>query len=96
MRTWLKGEGDNKPQEKGWSSGEETTVDDGDLQLADMLQQRPIMRVTIRIQDETICKQRETIEQQRVAIEVGTTTIAMLKRQWPSEEGMNKIGRAHV
>ena len=88
--TRLEGEGDKKPQEKGWSSGEETTVDDGDLQWADMLQKRHIRRETIRLQDETIRKQQETIEQQRVAIEVGTTTIAMLKRQWQTEEGINK------
>ena len=65
-------------------------MDDGDLQWAEMLQQRQLMRETIRIQDETIWKQQETIEQQRVAIEVGTTTIAMLKRQWQTEEGTNK------
>ena len=81
MRTRLGGEGDKKPQEKGWSSGEKTTVDDGDLQWADMLQKRHIRRETILLQDETIRKLQETIEQQRVAIEVGTTTIAMLKRQ---------------
>ena len=80
MRTGLEGEGNKKPQEKGWNSGEETTVDDGDLQWANMLQQRHIMRETIRIQDEPIRKQEEKIEQQRVAIEVATTTIAMLKR----------------
>ena len=61
VRTRLEGEGGKKPQEKGWSSGEETTVDDGDLQWAHMLQQRHIMRETIRIQDETIRKQQETI-----------------------------------
>ena len=90
MRTWLEGERDKKPQEKGWSSGEETTVDDGDLQWADMLQQWHIMRERIQIQDETIQKQQETIKQQRVAIEVGTTTIAMVKRQRQTEEGINK------
>ena len=79
MRTRLKREGDKKTQEEGWSSGEKTTVDDGDLQWAEMLQQWHIIRETIRIQDDTIRKQQETIEQQRVAIEVGTTTIAMLK-----------------
>ena len=87
---------DKKPQEKGWSSGEETTVDDGNLQWADMLQKRHIMRETIRLQDETIRKQQETIEQQRVAIEVGTTTIAMLKRQWQAEEGINKRLRKEI
>ena len=91
MRTQLEGEGDKKPEEKGWSSGEETEVDDkGTLQWADMLQQRHIMRETIRLQDETIQKQQGTIKQQRVAIEVGTTTIEMLKRQWQAEEGINK------
>ena len=90
MRTRLEGEGDKKPQDKGWSSGEETTVDDGDLQCADMLRQRQIMWETILIQDETFRKQQETIEQQRVDIEVGTTNIAMLKRQWQAEEGINK------
>ena len=90
VRTRLEEEGDKKPQEKRWSSGEETTVDDGDLQWANMLQQRHIMRETIRIQDKTIRKQKEMIEQQRVAIEVGIITIAMLKRQWPAEEGINK------
>ena len=89
MRTRFEGEGDKKLEE--WGSGEETEVDDeGTLQWADMLQQRHIMRETIRLQDETIRKQQETIEQQRVAIEVGTTTIAMLKRQWQAEEGINK------
>ena len=89
MRTRLGGEGDKKLQE--WGSGEETEVDDeGTLQLADMLQQRHIMQKTIRLQDEMIKNQQETIEQQRVAIEVGTTTIAMLKRQWQAEEGINK------
>ena len=48
------------------------------------------MRETIGLQDETIRKQQETIEQQWVAIEVGTTTIAMLKQQWQTEEGINK------
>ena len=91
MRTRLGGEVDKEPQEKRWDSGEETEVDDeGTLQWADMLQQRHIMRETIRLQDEMIRKQQETIEQQRVAIEVGTTTIAMLKRQWQAEEGINK------
>ena len=90
MRTQLEREGDKKTQEKGWSSGEETTVDDGDLQWAEMLQQWHIMRETIQIQYETIRKQQETIKQQRVAIEVSTTTIAMLKRQWQAEEGINK------
>ena len=91
VRTRLEGEGDKKPKEKGWNIGEETEVDDeGTLQWADMLQQRHIMRETIRLQDETIRKQQETIEQQRVAIEVGTTTIAMLKREWQAEEGINK------
>ena len=37
MRTRLEGEEDKRPQEKGWSRREETTVDDGDLQWADML-----------------------------------------------------------
>ena len=83
------GERDKKLQE--WGSGEETEVDDeGTLQWADMLQQRHIMRETVRLQDEIIRKQQETIEQQRVAIDVGTTTIAMLKRQWQAEEGINK------
>ena len=91
VRTRLEGERDKKPEEKEWSSGEETEVDDeGTLQWADMLQQRHVMRETIRVQDETIRKQQETIEQQRVAIDVGTTTIAMLKRQRQAEEGMNK------
>ena len=65
-------------------------MDDGDLQWADMLQQQHIMREKIRIQDEMILKQQETIKQQRVAIDVGTTTIAMLMRQWQAEEGINK------
>ena len=90
VRTRLKGEGDKKPQEKGWSSGEETTVDDGDLQRADLLQQRHIMRETIRLQDQTIRKQQERREQQGVAIVVGKTTIARLKRQWQAVEGINK------
>ena len=91
MRTRLAGEGDKKPKGKGWNSGEEAEVDDeGILQWADMLQQRHIMRETIRLQDETIRKQQEMIEQQRVAIEVGTTTIAMLKPQWQAEEEINK------
>ena len=89
MRTRLGGEGDKKLQE--WGSGEETEVEDeGTVQWADMLRQRHIMRETIRLQDETIKKDQELIEQQRVAIEVGTTTIAMLKRQWQAEEGINK------
>ena len=80
MKTRLEGEGDKKPQEKGWGSGEEAEVDDkGILQWADMRQQRHILQERIRLHDETIQKQQETIEQQRVAIEVGTTTIAMLK-----------------
>ena len=91
VRTRLEGEGDKKPQEKKWSSGEETELDDeGTLQWDNMLQQRHIMRETIRLQDESIRKQQETIEHQRVAIVVGTTTIAMLKRQWQAEEGINK------
>ena len=89
MGTQLGEEGGKKPKE--WGSREETEEDDeGTLQWADMLQQRHIMRETIRLQDATIKKQQETIEQQRVAIEVGTTTIAMLKRQWQTEEGINK------
>ena len=89
MRTRLGREGDKKLQE--WGSGEETEVDDeGTLQWADMLQQRHIMWETIPLQDEMIKKQQETIEQQRVAIQVGTTTTAMLKRQWQAEEGVNK------
>ena len=89
MGTRLGEEGGKKPKECG--SGEETEVDDkGTLQWADMLEQRHIMRETIPLQDETIRKQQETIEQLRVAIEVGTTTIAMLKRQWQAEEGINK------
>ena len=91
VRTRLGGEGDKQPQEKGWNIGEETEVDDeGTLQWADMLQQLHMMRETIPIQDETIRKQQETIAQQRVAIEVGTTTIAMVKRQWQAEEGIHK------
>ena len=31
VRTWLEGDGDKRPEEKGWSSGEETTVNEGDL-----------------------------------------------------------------
>ena len=89
MGTRLEEKGDNKQKE--WCSGEETEVDDeGTLQWADMLQQRDIIRETIRLQDETIRKQQETIQQQRVAIKVGTTTIAMLKQQWQAEEGINK------
>ena len=89
MGTQLGEKWGKKPKE--WGSGEETEMDDeGTLQWADMLQQRHIMRETIRLQDETIKKQQETIKQQRVAIEVGTTTIAMLKRQWQAEEGINK------
>ena len=95
MGTRLGEEGGKKPKE--WGSGEETEVDDeGTLQWADMLQQRHIMRETIRLQDETIRKQQETIEQQRVAIDVGTTTIAMLKRQWQTEEGINKRLRKEI
>ena len=90
LRRWLEGEGDKKPKEKEWSSVEETKVKEGDHQWADMLQERHIMWETIRLQDETIRKQQETIEQQQVAIEVGTTTIAMLKRQWQTEEGIKK------
>ena len=89
METRLGEEGGKKLKE--WGSGEETEVDDeGTLQWADMLQQRHIMWETIKLQDETIKKQQETMEQQRVAIEVGTTTISMLKRQWQAEEGINK------
>ena len=89
MRTRLEEEGGKKPKE--WGSGEETEMDDeGILQWADMLQQRHIMRETIRLQDETIRKQQETIQQQRVASELGTTIIAVLKRQWQAEEGINK------
>ena len=74
VRKRLEGERDKKPQEKRWRSGEETEVDNNrDLQWGGMLQKRHIMRETIGLPD-------ETIEQQRVAIEVGTTTIAMLKR----------------
>ena len=66
-------------------------VDDkGTLLRADMLQQRHIVQETICLQDETIRKQQETMEQERVAIEVGTTTILILKRQWQAEEGINK------
>ena len=54
------------------------------------------MRETIRLQDETIKKQQETSEQQRVAIEVGTTTIAMVNRHWQAEEGINKRLRKEV
>ena len=90
MKTRLEGDGDKKPKEKRWSSGEETTVDNGDLQWADILQKRHIMWETIRLHDQTIRKQQETIEQQRVAIELGITTIAMLKRQWQTEEGINR------
>ena len=91
MRTRLEEEGDKKPQEKRGNSGEETEVDnEGTLQWADMVQQRHIMRETILLQDETNQKQQETIEQQRIAIEVGTTPIAILKRQWQAEEGINK------
>ena len=36
VRTRLEGEGDKKPQEKGWNSGEQTTVVDRDIQGADM------------------------------------------------------------
>ena len=62
MRTRLGGEGDKKREE--WGSGEETEVDDeGTLQWADMLEQRHIMQETIRLQDEMIKKQQETIEQ---------------------------------
>ena len=64
--------------------------DEGTRHWADMLQQRHIMRKTIQLQDETIRKRQETIEQQRVAIDVRTTTIAMLKQQWQAEEGINK------
>ena len=48
------------------------------------------MSETILLQDETIQTQQEKTEKQRVAIEAGTTTITMLKRQWQSEEGFNK------
>ena len=75
---------------KGWSSGGEITVNDGELQRADTSQQRHIMREMIRIQGETIWKQQETIEQKRVVIQVGTASIAMLKRQWQAEGGINK------
>ena len=89
VRTRLGREGDKKLQE--WGSGEESEVDDeGTLQWADMLQQRHIAWEKIRLQDETIQKQQEMIKQQRIAIEVGTTTIAMLKPQWQAEEGINK------
>ena len=91
VRTQWKGEGNKKQQERRWSSGEETEVEnDGDLQGDDMLKKRHIMRETIRLPDETIRKQQETIKEQRVAIEVCRTTIAMLKREWQVEEGINK------
>ena len=91
VRTRLGEEGGKKPQRE-WSEGEETAVDEDAIQrqITDHLKEREILKVTIRLQDNMIQNQQNTIEQQRVAINVGTNTIAMLKRQWQGEEKVNR------
>src|ERR1700712_611537 len=88
VRTWLGEEGGKKD----WREGEETAVDEDAIQrqISDLLKERDILKVTIRLQDNTIQNQQNTIEQQQVAINVGTNTIAMLKRQWQGEEKINR------
>ena len=88
-RTPLEGEECRKLHVR-WS--DETLVDDNALQrqLTELLKERDIMKKTILLQDSTIQSQQKTIEQQRVAIETGSTTIAMLQRQWQGEERINK------
>ena len=64
-----------------WS--DQTLVDDNALQrqLTELLKERDTLKETILLQDSTSQSQQKTIEQQRVAIEAGSTTIAMLQRQ---------------
>ena len=59
-------------------------------QITERLKERDTMKETILLQDNTIQSQQKTIEQQRVAIEAGSTTIAMLQRQWRGDERINK------
>ena len=79
-RTPLEKEGGRKLHIR-WS--DETLVDDNALQrqLNELLKERDTIKETILLQDSTIQSQQKTIEQQRVAIEAGSTTIAMLQRQ---------------
>ena len=88
-RTPLEEEGGRKLHVR-WS--DETLVDDNSLQrqLTELLKERDTLKETILLQDSTIQSQQKTIEQQRVAIEAGSTTIAMLQRQWKGEERINK------
>ena len=65
-------------------------------QITDLLKERDILKATIRLQDNTIQNQQNIIEQQRVAINVGTNPIAMLKRQWQGEEKVNRNLRKEV
>ena len=76
-----------------WS--DKTLVDDNALQrqLTELLKERDTMKETILLQDNTIQSQQKMIEQQRVAIEAGSTTIAMSQRQWKGEERINKTLR---
>ena len=78
--TRLGEEGGKKPQRE-WSEGEETAVDDDAIQrqITDLLKEPDILQGTIRLQYNTIQNQQNPMEQQRVAINVGTNTIAMLK-----------------
>ena len=83
-------EGGKKPQ--AWSSGEETAADEDGLhrQLAELRRERDTLKATIRLQDDTIMTQMDTIEQQRVAIDSGTIALNMMKRQWHGEENINR------
>src|ERR1700712_2077492 len=91
VRTQLGEDGGKKPQRE-WSEGEETAVDEEAIQcqITDLLKERDILKATIRLQDNTIENQQNTIKQQRVAIDVGTNTIAMLKRKSQGEEKVNR------
>ena len=89
MRTPLEEEGDRKLYDR-WR--EESLVDDNAIQrhIADLLKERDTMKETLLLQYSTIKSQQKRIEQQRVAIEAGSMTIAMLQRQWKGEERINK------
>ena len=81
-----------KPWGHGWkrrgakntlerSSGEEKAVDEDDLQwqLAQLRREQDTQKLTIRLHDDTIMTQMDTLEQQRVVINSGMIAMAMMK-----------------
>ena len=81
------GGGQKAPRKMEWGE----LADDNALQreITDLLNEPDMINEMTLRQDRIIQSHQKTIEEQRVAIDAGSITIAMLQRQWKGEKLIN-------